>query len=143
MTIIYRPASFEDVEAIRRIGSGAFKEESQTEWTIEDAYRFIREARTRLLFDSESAVGFISFGMRSPVLAYITSVAVDPQQQRKGYGKLMLDNVIDELAAIPTIWLDVWERKTIARRLYESRGFAEIENYKGLLRMSRQKSPSR
>ncbi len=77
--------------------------------------------------DEEDLVAFISY---EKVLdeAQIISVAVDPSVRRKGYGKLLFEQVI-RLAredGINVLTLEVRSENIAALKLYESLGFEQV-----------------
>lgn len=59
----------------------------------------------------------------------LLTIAVDPKQQGKGYGRKLLEHLIEysENAAADSIWLEVRESNRGAYHLYESLGFNEID----------------
>lgn len=54
--------------------------------------------------------------------AEIVSIAIDPQEQGKGLGNSLLENVLSQIHN-KTIYLNVRESNKSARRLYEKSGF--------------------
>ncbi|AJJ10587.1 ribosomal-protein-alanine acetyltransferase [Yersinia rohdei] len=60
--------------------------------------------------------------------ATLFNLAIDPKYQRQGYGRLLLEHVIEQLAArnIFTLWLEVRASNARAIALYESLGFNEV-----------------
>ncbi|QRG78549.1 ribosomal protein S18-alanine N-acetyltransferase [Citrobacter sp. R56] len=59
--------------------------------------------------------------------ATLFNIAVDPDFQRRGLGRALLDHLIDELEkrGILTLWLEVRASNVAAIALYESLGFNE------------------
>lgn len=72
----------------------------------------------------------VAFAICQKVLdeATLFNLAVAPEFQGKGYGKQLLQGLIDALAAqqIQTLWLEVRESNRPARALYEKIGFNEV-----------------
>lgn len=72
----------------------------------------------------------VAFAICQKVLdeATLFNLAVAPEFQGKGYGKQLLQGLIDALAAqqIQTLWLEVRESNRSARALYEKIGFNEV-----------------
>ncbi|HHH2127427.1 TPA: ribosomal protein S18-alanine N-acetyltransferase [Yersinia enterocolitica] len=60
--------------------------------------------------------------------ATLFNIAIDPQYQRQGCGRLLLEHVITELEKrqIVTLWLEVRASNARAIALYESLGFNEV-----------------
>ena len=59
--------------------------------------------------------------------ATLFNIAVDPDFQRRGLGKALLEHLIDELEkrGVLTLWLEVRASNVAAIALYESLGFNE------------------
>ena len=60
--------------------------------------------------------------------ATLFNLAVAPAAQGKGYAKRLLAELISQLQtrSVQTLWLEVRESNTVARRLYDSLGFNEV-----------------
>ncbi|MBP4132748.1 ribosomal protein S18-alanine N-acetyltransferase [Gallibacterium anatis] len=60
--------------------------------------------------------------------ATLFNIAIDPQFQGNGFGKALLQHLMNELIAkgITTLWLEVRESNQKARKLYENLGFNEV-----------------
>ena len=60
--------------------------------------------------------------------ATLFNIAVDPAEQGKGYGKVLLQGLIEELGkkGVLTLWLEVRESNTKAQQLYTQLGFNEV-----------------
>ena len=60
--------------------------------------------------------------------ATLFNIAVDPDFQRRGLGKALLEHLIDELEkrGVLTLWLEVRSSNVAAIALYESLGFNEV-----------------
>jgi [ribosomal protein S18]-alanine N-acetyltransferase len=65
--------------------------------------------------------------------ATLLNIAVDPNQQGKGYGKALLEGFIDILQQrnAEDIWLEVRASNDRAYKLYEAVGFNEINRREG------------
>lgn len=61
--------------------------------------------------------------------ATLFNLAIDPAFQGKGYGKLLLQGLIDQLAQrhIQTLWLEVRQSNLTAQKLYDKLGFNQID----------------
>lgn len=117
MAIIYRPASSADVGAIQQIGSAAF----ECEWSRADAERQLW-AQTRVIEADGEICGMITFGDTGDGV-HITTVAVAPEHQGKGYGHLMLSNALEELAREPHVTIEARFKNPRLVQLYSSFGF--------------------
>ncbi|MBS0855258.1 MULTISPECIES: ribosomal protein S18-alanine N-acetyltransferase [unclassified Tatumella] len=60
--------------------------------------------------------------------ASLFNIAVDPDFQRRGYARQLLEHLINELAArgVLTLWLEVRESNLSAIALYEQLGFNQV-----------------
>lgn len=84
-----------------------------------------RYLNLRLLVDDTMA----AFAITQVVLdeATLFNIAVDPQWQRQGIGRMLLEHLISELEKrdVLTLWLEVRASNHAAIALYESLGFNE------------------
>ena len=71
------------------------------------------------------AYGILSFGAGE---AHILNITVDPQYQRRGYGRLMMQQLLDDARTLEvgTVLLEVRVSNAPAIALYDSLGFNEI-----------------
>lgn len=73
----------------------------------------------------------VAFAICQTVLdeATLFNIAVEPSQQGKGLGKMLLLDLIEKLKArgIMTLWLEVRESNQVAKALYEQLGFNEVD----------------
>jgi ribosomal protein S18 acetylase RimI-like enzyme len=87
-----------------------------------------------LLFTAEvdgAPVGWLWLSLpgldgRRPDTAWVYEVMIDPDQRGKGYGRELMLAAEQELTGrgVPRLGLNVFGDNTVARRLYESLGFA-------------------
>lgn len=68
---------------------------------------------------------------RANCIGEVKKMAVLPECQGKGYGRLLLDNLIVEarMKSLSTLRLDTMKSYEKALNLYRSTGFCEIERY--------------
>ena len=61
--------------------------------------------------------------------ATLFNIAIDPQAQGRGFGRLLLQALIAQLRAqgITTLWLEVRESNQKAQRLYDQLGFNQVD----------------
>jgi GNAT superfamily N-acetyltransferase len=82
-----------------------------------------------ILHDDNGPQGFASFGLRpeNPHVAKLHKLYVLPENQGKGYGKLLIDEVIKRVSENPVEFLDLnVNRFNTARTFYEKLGFTVI-----------------
>ena len=86
-----------------------------------------RYLNLKLLDQRNNIVGF---AICNVVLdeATLFNIAVEPSEQGKGYGKVLLQGLIEELGkkGVLTLWLEVRESNTKAQQLYTQLGFNEV-----------------
>ncbi|AJI96656.1 ribosomal protein S18-alanine N-acetyltransferase [Yersinia ruckeri] len=60
--------------------------------------------------------------------ATLFNIAIAPQHQRQGYGRLLLEHLIEQLETrdVVTLWLEVRASNARAIALYDSLGFNEV-----------------
>ncbi|AWK14022.1 ribosomal protein S18-alanine N-acetyltransferase [Candidatus Fukatsuia symbiotica] len=60
--------------------------------------------------------------------ATLFNIAIDPQHQRRGYGRLLLEYLLEQLMvhSVITVWLEVRESNVGAIALYENLGFNQV-----------------
>lgn len=72
----------------------------------------------------------VAFAICQTVLdeATLFNIAVDPNYQRQGYGKQLLQALIERLRQqeIATLWLEVRQSNLAAQQLYQRLGFNEV-----------------
>ncbi|MGX2967624.1 ribosomal protein S18-alanine N-acetyltransferase [Ursidibacter sp. B-7004-1] len=72
----------------------------------------------------------VAFAICQKVLdeATLFNIAVAPEFQGKGYGKKLLESLIQQLQQrnVLTLWLEVRESNQTARQLYDKLGFNEV-----------------
>ena len=86
-----------------------------------------RYLNLKLLDQRNNIVGF---AICNVVLdeATLFNIAIEPSEQGKGYGKVLLQGLIEELGkkGVLTLWLEVRESNTKAQQLYTQLGFNEV-----------------
>lgn len=81
----------------------------------------------KLTFDEKTLVGFAITQVIADE-AVLFNIAICPEQQRRGYGRLLLEYLIGQLKAraVMTLWLEVRVSNKGAIALYEQVGFNQI-----------------
>ena len=73
----------------------------------------------------------VGFAICQTVLdeATLFNIAVAPQAQGKGYGRLLLQELIAQLRknGVQTLWLEVRQSNQKAQRLYDQLGFNQVD----------------
>ncbi|HDR1799799.1 ribosomal protein S18-alanine N-acetyltransferase [Pasteurella multocida] len=76
----------------------------------------------------------IAFAICQHILdeATLLNIAVAPSFQGKGFGKQLLNHLLQQLTekGISTLWLEVRESNIAAQKLYEQLGFNEVDRRK-------------
>ncbi|WP_413283839.1 ribosomal protein S18-alanine N-acetyltransferase [Vibrio sp. MA40-2] len=82
-------------------------------------YVLVNEDRVVGYFYAQNIVGEVT----------LLNLAVDPQQQGKGFGKILIEYFLSicEQKKAESAWLEVRESNHKAHRLYESIGFNEVD----------------
>lgn len=80
------------------------------------------------LVDNQKIIGF---AICHKVLdeATLFNIAIDPFHQKQGWGKYLLEQLINQLRQqkISTLWLEVRKSNKIAQKLYLECGFNEVD----------------
>ncbi len=109
-------------------------------WAIEQqahshpwAESMIRDVNSRggchhVLIDNDQLVGYF-YAQNIVGEVTLLNIAVAPEQQGKGYGKALLEHLLDhcEKANAESVWLEVRESNHKAFALYECVGFNEVD----------------
>jgi len=112
-------------------------------WAIEQqahshpwAESMIRDVNSRggchhVLIDNDQLVGYF-YAQNIVGEVTLLNIAVAPEQQGKGYGKALLEHLLDhgEKANAESVWLEVRESNHKAFALYECAGFNEVDRRK-------------
>ena len=125
-----------DADALSALHRDAFRRN----WSVEDFVSLMSEptvfalgVRLRPLFGPRRLVAFVLVRFTADE-AEILTIAVDPRHRRRGYGRLLMDDVIRRLyrERIAALFLEVERSNAAAVGLYRSLGFAvagERRNY--------------
>lgn len=103
-------------------------------WTL-NAFRneLANAASTYFVLEAEGqVVGYAGYWLILEE-AHITTIGVDPACQRRGYGELLLLELINHAERAGTKWLTLEVRATnvAAQKLYEKYGFTSLGRRKG------------
>ncbi|TAN46377.1 MAG: ribosomal-protein-alanine N-acetyltransferase [Methylococcaceae bacterium] len=120
----FRPMLKTDVKAVAAI-EAAGTEFPWSEGTFHDCFKahyhcWVGQFQTEV----------VAFGILSVVLdeAHVMNLGVAPTNRRKGYGRKMLQKLVDEATAhkVENLFLEVRPSNTPALQLYETMGFNEV-----------------
>jgi ribosomal-protein-alanine N-acetyltransferase len=86
---------------------------------------------TALLREKKELIGYIIIGVAGPE-ASLLKLAIRPSCQRKGYGSLLLNHVMDKLRgmSVEKIFLEVRDSNKAAQSLYAKAGFEPVSRRK-------------
>lgn len=129
MNLRFCQATPDDIDEIARLDSRAF----EFPWTQEDFLGSLKFGHSFLLLkDGQTLLG-VAVYMQIFEQSELLTIAVDPKHQGKGYGKLLLNEVIARLAAnrAEILFLEVRVSNLRALSLYKGLGFKEISRRKG------------
>ncbi len=122
MSIFFRQASSDDLEMLEIIERECFRDP----WNAEMLFSELNMPHStyEILTDGESAFGYLSYLHILDEL-HIMNIAVLPDYQGLGYGKLMVKKIIDDARdkQASAITLEVRESNHRAQKLYEKLGF--------------------
>ncbi len=129
MSIRFTEATIDDIPTIAAIDHKAFEfpwSENEFKGSFNAGHRFI------VLREGETIVGFAVY-QQVFEQAEVLTIGVDPAHQRKGYGSLLMQQMVTELLALGAeqLFLEVRVSNEPARGLYRKMGFVEISHRKG------------
>ena len=129
MNLKFCQATPEDIDEIVRLDSSAF----EFPWTREDFLGSLKFGHSFLLLKEGQTLLGAAVYMQIFEQSELLTIAVDPNHQGKGYGKLLLNEVIARLAAnrAEILFLEVRLSNHRALSLYKGLGFKEISRRKG------------
>ena len=117
--------SKEYVDEIAEIEKETFSSEA---WSKDNILRELSNSNCvfEILVIDNKLVGYYSFYKAVPE-AYINNIAVKSEYRNKGFGKLILCELINKAYSlgIDAITLEVRKSNTVARHLYEAMGFVK------------------
>lgn len=128
MTVELRPMRWEDIEAVLRMESELFADES---WTESMFWSELAQRETRhyvVAVDGDDVIGYAGLCAYAPNEAYVQTLGVTGSRQREGIGTLLLLDLVEEAArrGCPRLDLEVRADNATAIALYEHHGFHQI-----------------
>jgi len=125
------PMRVEDVGAVLRVEAQCFS----TTWPRNAFQNELTENKLAHYFVGRFEDAIVSYGGLWVILedAHITTVAVDPAFQGRGYGERMLVWLLDEAIDRGASWvtLEVRESNVTAQKLYKKYGFTVVNTRRG------------
>lgn len=116
-----RPLVAADLDQVKAIDSATFPPEEQYDEGM--YYRMLQSGLSLVALDDDQIVGY-AFVQINPY-THVRSLAVHPSYRRRGYGRALMEAVIEE--AEHEVDLLVLEDNAAAVRLYENLGFERAE----------------
>lgn len=120
-----------DIVDVIRIERAAFP----TQWPADAFYNEVDSNRLARYFVGRFCGRLVAYGGIWTILedSHITTIAVDPQHRRRGFGERMLLRLIDEAVECGSTWmtLEVRAGNTVAQALYKKYGFTTVTERKG------------
>jgi ribosomal-protein-alanine N-acetyltransferase len=130
-TLEISPMSVDDIGDVLRVEAQCFS----TTWPRNAFLNELTENRLAHYFIGRAEDATIAYGGLWVILedAHITTVAVDPAYQGKGYGERMLVWLLDEAINRGASWitLEVRESNQTAQNLYKKYGFTVVNTRRG------------
>lgn len=127
--LFFRPMRKSDIKAVAAIEEAAY-EFPWSEATFGDCLKVGYQCWVGEHRNAVAAYGILSVAVGE---GQILNLCVSPQIQSKGYGRKMLQKLIDEAGVrkAETLFLEVRPSNKPARRLYQNVGFNEVGLRKG------------
>lgn len=125
-----RPATADDLAAIHDIESASFGDP----WSRASFESMITHPAVRFtVAESEGEILGYAVAWIVPPEGELANIAVARIARRRGVGAALLDDLLEQAEALgmETMFLEVRASNERARRLYESRGFAEVSRRTG------------
>ena len=101
--------------------------------TYKDCLRILKDPSKEIYLATVKGeiVGFVIFLMRGPLVGYIQTVAVKPEQRNKGIGSKLLEFAEEKIfARTPNVFMCVSSFNQKAQRLYQRLGYEVIGELK-------------
>ena len=129
MTLRFTSATTADIDEVARLDASAF----EFPWNRNDFEGSLKAGHSFLLLRDDKILLGMAVYMQIFEQSELLTISVDPSHQGKGYGKLILNEVMVRLAAngAESLFLEVRVSNAPARGLYRSAGFEEISRRKG------------
>ena len=129
MNLRFCTATPQDLDAVVSLDHRAF----EFPWSREDFEGSLKFGHQFLLVKEGETLLAAAVYMQIFEQSELLTISVDPSHQGKGYGKLILNEVMARLAAngAESLFLEVRVSNDRARSLYSGAGFEEISRRKG------------
>ncbi|MGY3316876.1 L-amino acid N-acyltransferase YncA [Peribacillus simplex] len=138
-----RKMKTEDIESVQRIAKTTWRDTYKGIMNDEFIEEFIKVGYSKKMIKSrardtifivavydEQVVGFTNFisnyfGNNQSVLA---AIYIEPRYQRKGFGTMLLNNVIEQLPQSSKLFADIERQNKGCRKFFETKGFMLHKN---------------
>jgi len=122
-----RPEEAEDLAAIHRSAFRRTWSAHDLAAMMSDPSIFVLALRLQTLTGGRRLAGFVVVRFAADE-AEILTIAVDPKQRRRGYGRMLMDDVVRRLyrERIAALFLEVERTNQAALRLYQRVGFKTV-----------------
>lgn len=129
--MIFTEMTAQDLPRVLELESACFKEP----WNEKDCLYELEEnpfSHGWILKDENGIVGY-AFLWETFEMAQLARIGIDPACRQKGYGQILLENLIKraQMAECEFMSLEVRESNVPALRLYEKNGFITVNVSKG------------
>lgn len=130
-SVTIEPASWWDLNAVRHLEQVCFPKDAWPLWDLIGVLSFPKVVRLKAVAGGR-LVGFIGVDIREREdIAWIATVGVLPEYQRKGIGRALLEASERQLNGIGRIRLSVRMSNEAAIRLYEQEGYQRVGVWSG------------
>jgi [ribosomal protein S18]-alanine N-acetyltransferase len=120
------PMTTADIPAVTRIERASFS----TVWPSDAFYNELATNKLAHYIVGRFDDRVVGYGGLWVILedSHVTTLAVDPEYRRRGFGEVLLLRLIDEAIARDAAWmtLEVRESNTVAQQLYRKYGFTTV-----------------
>jgi [ribosomal protein S18]-alanine N-acetyltransferase len=127
-----RPAQPSDLADVAAIERAVFSDP----WSTNDFVECLASGVPFLIAESRGVVIGYVIARRAADEGEILNLGVAPARRGRGVGRRLVERVLAQLAGqgVRDVYLEVRESNAVARRLYQSLGFAEVARRSGYYR---------
>lgn len=127
--MLVQPANVFDISTLNQLEKICFPQDAWPLIDLVSCLTFPGVLRFKAVEDGQM-VGFVAADDREAThTAWIATLCVHPDHQRKGFAKMLLEQIENRVKS-PYIRLCVRPNNTAAIKLYEDRGYVEIDTWK-------------
>lgn len=127
MKLCYRQIREDDAPFLFQVFSGPeyqlyFAENDTTEEGWRERIRLFEGGDSKIILDEKKPIGWMMYQVTGETLKLHLVVLLE-QERHKGYGKAILNGLLELYPSVRKMKLDVQQRNTNARRFYQKFGF--------------------